>query len=100
GSDRHRRTLVDDRILAILVTTSSYNGRLRGAAHRVKAERKAPSIRGYAFSADEEKYPHEPLMPEVGHFRKSPLLTLRSAVQPRTDIADRAALQHASINAG
>src|SRR5438270_3970059 len=37
---------------------------------------------------------------EVGHFRKSPLLTLRSAVQPRTDIADRAALEQASINAG
>jgi len=51
----------------------------------VKAVRKAPSIRGYACSAHEKKYPHEPLIAEVG---------------PRTDIADRAALEQASINAG
>src|SRR5580692_5723859 len=36
ASDRHRRTIVDDRKLAILITTSSNNGRFRGAPHALK----------------------------------------------------------------
>ena len=55
GSDRHRRMLVDDRKLAILVTAPSTNGRFRIALHSVEVEehRKAPSSRYYAFTADE-----------------------------------------------
>jgi hypothetical protein len=55
ASDRHRRMLVDDRKLAIFVTTPSTNGRFRSALRSVEVEehRKAPSFRYYAFTADE-----------------------------------------------
>src|ERR1700741_5123189 len=36
ASDRHRRTLVDDRKLAILITTSSNNGQSRSAGHPLR----------------------------------------------------------------